>query len=145
MSKNVTTAVTVVGAGVAGLAASCALAGAGYDVTLLERRPYVGGRASSYEHPALHEVVDCQHVLLGCCTNLIHLLETSGAADKIRWYDELVFLEPGGTAQHLSSQRTACAAAFQQRLSACADAWRGDKLAIARGMSEFLSGGRTGR
>src|SRR5271163_308313 len=96
MSNNVTTAVTVVGAGVAGLAASFALAGAGYDVTLLERRPYVGGRASSYEHPALHEVVDSQHVLLGCCTNLIHLLESSGAADKIRWYDEFVFMEKGG-------------------------------------------------
>src|SRR5271170_7522430 len=96
VTKNVTTTVTVVGSGVAGLAAACALAGTGYEVTLVERRPYVGGRASSYEHPALHEVVDCQHVLLGCCTNLLHLLEESGASDKIRWYDELVFLEPGG-------------------------------------------------
>jgi phytoene dehydrogenase-like protein len=45
VSKNVTKTVTVVGAGVAGLAAGCALAEVGYDVTLLERRPYVGGRA----------------------------------------------------------------------------------------------------
>ena len=96
MGKPVTNTVTVIGAGVAGLAASCALSGAGYDVTLLERRPYVGGRASSYEHPALREVVDCQHVLLPCCTNLIHLLEESGAIGKVRWYDELTFLEEGG-------------------------------------------------
>ena len=64
--------VIVVGGGLAGLAAGCALADSGFKVTLLERRPYLGGRASSYDHPGTGEVVDnCQHVLLGCCTNLI--------------------------------------------------------------------------
>jgi len=64
--------VAVIGGGLAGLAASCALCNAGYAVTLYERRPYLGGRASSYEHPGTGEVVDnCQHVLLGCCTNLL--------------------------------------------------------------------------
>jgi uncharacterized protein with NAD-binding domain and iron-sulfur cluster len=77
--------VVVVGAGVAGLAAATALTDAGYRVTVLERRPFVGGRASSYEHPALQEVIDCQHVLLGCCTNLIDLFERVGASDAIRW------------------------------------------------------------
>ena len=66
--------VIVIGAGAAGLAAGAALVESGSKVTLLERKPYVGGRAYSYEHPALHEVVDSQHVLLGCCTNLIQLL-----------------------------------------------------------------------
>ena len=48
------------------------LADAGFRVTLFERRPYLGGRASSYQHPGTGEVVDnCQHVLLGCCTNLL--------------------------------------------------------------------------
>jgi zeta-carotene desaturase len=42
-------------------------------------------------------VVDnCQHVLLGCCTNLIHFYRRIGAADKIRWYRRLTFIEPGG-------------------------------------------------
>ena len=64
--------VAVVGGGLAGLAAGCALASAGMKVTLFERRPYLGGRASSYQHPGTGEVIDnCQHVLLGCCTNLI--------------------------------------------------------------------------
>jgi squalene-associated FAD-dependent desaturase len=139
MSNNATTAVTVVGAGVAGLAASCALAGAGYDVTLLERRPYVGGRASSYEHPVLHEVVDCQHVLLGCCTNLIHLLGSSGAADKIRWYDELVFLEPGGRRSTFHPNGLPAPLHFSNAFLRAPMLGAGDKLAIARGMSEFLS------
>jgi hypothetical protein len=56
-------------------------------VTLLERKPYVGGRAYSYAHPALEEVIDSQHVLLGCCTNLIDLCQLSGADKHIRWYD----------------------------------------------------------
>src|SRR6516225_7422394 len=76
--------VAVIGGGLAGLAAGCALADAGLRVTLFERRPYVGGRASSYEHPGTGEVVDnCQHVLLGCCTNLVHFYEHIGASDKI--------------------------------------------------------------
>jgi uncharacterized protein with NAD-binding domain and iron-sulfur cluster len=59
---------------VAGLAAACALADAGFRVTVLERRGYLGGRASSYLHPGTGEVIDnCQHVLFGCCTNLVNL------------------------------------------------------------------------
>ncbi len=77
-----------------GLNAAAALCGSGADVTVLERRPYVGGRAYSYLHPALDEVVDSQHVLLGCCTNLIDFCEQAGVADKVRWYDKQTFLEP---------------------------------------------------
>ena len=91
--------VAIAGGGLAGLAAGCALSSAGFRVTLFERRPYLGGRASSYQHPGTGEIVDnCQHVLLGCCTNLIDFYCRTGVADKIRWYDSLTFLEPGGRA-----------------------------------------------
>ena len=61
--------------------------------------PYLGGRASSYQHPGTGEIVDnCQHVLLGCCTNLIDFYERLGVEDKIRWFDQMTFLEPGGRA-----------------------------------------------
>ena len=89
--------VAVVGGGLAGLSAACALAESGYRVHLIERRPYVGGRASSYEHPGTGEMVDnCQHVLLGCCTNLIAFYKQLGVADQIRWFDRITFIEPGG-------------------------------------------------
>jgi zeta-carotene desaturase len=89
--------VAVIGGGLAGLAAGCALSDSGYKVTLFERRPYVGGRASSYEHPGTGEVLDnCQHLLLGCCTNLIEFYERLGVADKVRWFDAITFMEPGG-------------------------------------------------
>src|ERR1700736_4188291 len=82
--QQTVTTVTVVGGGVAGLSAACALADAGFRVTLLERRGYLGGRASSYLHPGTGEVIDnCQHVLFGCCTNRVGLYQRIGVADKI--------------------------------------------------------------
>ncbi|MGC2057930.1 MAG: hydroxysqualene dehydroxylase HpnE [Candidatus Sulfotelmatobacter sp.] len=89
--------VAIAGGGLAGLAAACALADSGFRVTLFERRPYLGGRASSYEHPGTTEVVDnCQHVLFRVCTNLVEFYRRIGVEDKIRWYDEMTFIEPGG-------------------------------------------------
>lgn len=89
--------VTIVGAGVAGLAAACALAEEGVAVTVLERRGYPGGRASSYLHPGVGEVIDnCQHVLFGCCTNLVGFYERIGVADKIHWDSRMTLIEPGG-------------------------------------------------
>jgi squalene-associated FAD-dependent desaturase len=86
--------VVVIGAGVAGLAAAEALSRAGAGVALLERKPYVGGRAYSYPHPALDEVIDSQHVIVECCTNLVDLFQRCGADKHIRWYDSIPFLEP---------------------------------------------------
>jgi zeta-carotene desaturase len=91
--------VLIIGAGLAGLAAAVALSGAGAKVSLLERKPYVGGRAYSYAHPALGEVIDSQHVLLGCCTNLLDLCRLAGADKHIRWYDDITFLEPATNAR----------------------------------------------
>jgi len=125
----------VVGGGLAGLSAGCALSSAGFHVTLYERRPYLGGRASSYQHPGTGEIVDnCQHVLLGCCTNLIEFYRRIGVEDKVRWYDRLTFLEPGGRASVISPSWLPApmhtAPAFLR--AACLDL--PDKLSIARAM-----------
>lgn len=93
------TSVAIVGGGLAGLAAGCALADAGYAVRLFERKPFLGGRASSYQHPGTGEVVDnCQHVLLGCCTNLLDFYQRLRVEDQIRWFEQLTFLLPDGKA-----------------------------------------------
>ncbi|MGA3067759.1 MAG: FAD-dependent oxidoreductase, partial [Tepidisphaeraceae bacterium] len=64
--------VVVVGGGLAGMAAAVALESRGRRVTLLEARKTLGGRAGSFEDPQTGETLDnCQHVLLGCCTNLL--------------------------------------------------------------------------
>jgi squalene-associated FAD-dependent desaturase len=95
MSQSQT--VAIAGGGLAGLAAACALSDAGFHVTLFEKRPFLGGRASSYEHPGTGEVVDnCQHVLFRCCTNLLAFYQRVGVTQDIRWYDTMTFIEPGG-------------------------------------------------
>lgn len=87
----------MIGGGVAGLAAACSLADAGFRVTVLERRGYLGGRASSYLHPGTGEVIDnCQHVTFGCCTNLIDFYRRIGVAGKIFWDSRMTMIEPGG-------------------------------------------------
>jgi zeta-carotene desaturase len=97
MVKNSQKTVTVIGAGVAGMSAACALAEAGFRVQLVERRGYLGGRASSYLHPGVGEVIDnCQHVLFGCCTNLLGFYRRIGVADKIHWTTDMTMIEPGG-------------------------------------------------
>ncbi|HEY6847601.1 MAG TPA: hydroxysqualene dehydroxylase HpnE [Terracidiphilus sp.] len=89
--------VTVIGGGVAGMSAACALAEAGFSVRLVERRGYLGGRASSYLHPGVGEVIDnCQHVLFGCCTNLQGFYQRIGVADRIHWTSAMTMIEPGG-------------------------------------------------
>jgi squalene-associated FAD-dependent desaturase len=89
--------VTVIGGGVAGMSAACALTEAGFVVRLVERRGYLGGRASSYLHPGVGEVIDnCQHVLFGCCTNLQGFYNRIGVADRIHWTSEMTMIEPGG-------------------------------------------------
>lgn len=96
----------VVGGGVAGISAACALAEAGLRVKLLERRGYLGGRASSYLHAGVDEVIDnCQHVLFGCCTNLIGFYSRIGVDERIHWTSTMTMIEPGGQRTRLTSSR----------------------------------------
>jgi squalene-associated FAD-dependent desaturase len=133
--------VTVVGGGLAGLSAACALAEAGHKVRLLEKRRYLGGRASSYEHPGTGEVIDnCQHVLLGNCVNLIDLYRRLRVSDAIRWFDRMTFLEPGGRRSIL--EPSFLPAPFHEMpafLRAAAFSFS-DKLAIGRGLTAFIAG-----
>jgi squalene-associated FAD-dependent desaturase len=60
------------------------LARSGARVTLLERRPFLGGRAYSFAHPATGEVVDNgPHVLMGAYRQALDFLREIGAAPKV--------------------------------------------------------------
>jgi len=133
--------VAIVGGGLAGLAAGCTLAEAGLRVTVFERRPYVGGRASSYEHPGTGEVVDnCQHVLLGCCTNLIDFYNRLGVSGKIRWFDELTFIEPGGRASRMAPSFLPAPMHNVPTFLGAKMLSAGDKVAISRAMAVMSRG-----
>ena len=84
------------------MCAACALADAGFHVQLVERRGYLGGRASSYLHPGVGEVIDnCQHALIGAYTNLIGFYRRIGVDQKIHWTTDYTMIEPGGRRSYL--------------------------------------------
>jgi zeta-carotene desaturase len=127
--------VAIAGGGLAGLAAACALGDAGFRVTLFEKRPFLGGRASSYEHPGTGEVVDnCQHVLFRVCTNLIEFYKRIGVAGQIRWFDQMNFIEPGGRISVMKSSPLPAPLHTAPSFYRFSFLSIGDKLAISRAL-----------
>jgi squalene-associated FAD-dependent desaturase len=89
--------VLIVGGGLAGLAAATALAPRGFRVTILESRGRLGGRASSFQDSATGQLIDaCQHVSMGCCTNLAHFCRTVGIDRYLKAQPFLTFQTPDG-------------------------------------------------
>ncbi len=93
--------VLVVGGGLAGMASATALVSAGWQAELIEARPFLGGRATSYALPDGECIDNCQHILLRCCVNLLDFYQRMGVADKVRFHREFHFLEPGGRRSNL--------------------------------------------
>jgi len=130
--------VTVLGGGLAGLAAAIRLAEAGCEVEVLEKRRVLGGRASSFLPPGGAEPIDnCQHVLLGCCTNLLDFFRRAGTADCLRFYNRYLFLGPRGLSP-VGSAPLPAPLHLLPSLAAFRDlGWR-DVWAIARAMLVIL-------
>lgn len=117
--------VIVAGGGLAGLSAAAALASAGFAVQVFESRPFLGGRATSF--PLDSELIDnCQHVLLRCCVNLLDFYRRLGVSDRIRFYPEFYFIEPGG---RVSPMRRGLSSFLRLKFLRAAD-----KLAVSRGL-----------
>lgn len=131
------------GGGLAGLSSAVVLAEAGFRVTLVEKRPHLGGRATSYLLPDGEHVDNCQHVTLRCCTNLEDFYRRVGATHKIRYYDRVVFLDRLGRRGVL--KRSPLPAPFHLSLSFLRFpflTWE-DKRVIGRAMLRIArSGGR---
>ena len=82
--------IAVIGAGLAGLTAALDLAEAGRCVVLIERRPFAGGKAFSFEDPGTGAELDNgQHITMRCCTALDALLERIGLAGFAAYQDGL--------------------------------------------------------
>jgi zeta-carotene desaturase len=128
----------VLGGGLAGLATAAALGGAGFQVDLFESRGFLGGRATSYPISSSEndpEVIDnCQHVLLRCCGNLLDFYGRLGVADRIHFYKEFFFLEPGGRISVLRRGRLPAPLHFAESFWKLSFLSLTDKLGIARAL-----------
>src|SRR4051812_12791786 len=93
--------VIVVGGGFAGLAAATRLSDSGHHVTLVEKRPMLGGRAYSIPDEKTGVVIDNgQHLFMGCYRATRNFLSRIGAhLDFDRELD--LSLDDGGKRLHL--------------------------------------------
>lgn len=128
----------VIGGGLAGLAAGVALADSGWRVRLFEQRPFLGGRATSYVLPDGEHVDNCQHVTLGCCTNLEDFYRRVGASGKIRFFDRLFFLDPQGRRGEMKAGVLPAPFHFTGSFASFAPLTLPDKLSIARAMLHII-------
>lgn len=76
----------VLGGGFAGLSAACLLAERGVRVTVLEKKPHLGGRAYSFKDPESGESVDNgQHLFMGCYRQTRAFLQKIGTAPLLKF------------------------------------------------------------
>jgi zeta-carotene desaturase len=132
------TDVAVIGGGLAGLAAAAALGGAGFEVELFEMRPFLGGRATSYGLPDGDVIDNCQHVLLRCCVNLLDFYRRMGVSEKVRFFSEIPFIEPGGRVSVFKRGMLPAPLHFSECFLGLPFLTLSDKLAIGRAFLAIL-------
>ncbi len=96
-SQSLTT--VVIGGGWAGIAAAVEATADG-TVIVVEERPYLGGRARSFQDKTMHHQIDNgQHVMMGCYHETLRMLETLGTAHLLRRQRALrvAFVQPNTT------------------------------------------------
>jgi squalene-associated FAD-dependent desaturase len=98
--------IAVVGGGLAGLAAAVAASDDGMQVELFEQGKTLGGRAGSFVDTETGQTVDyCQHVAMGCCTELLDFCRHTGIDDCFEQTDTLHFISPDGSQRDFTPSR----------------------------------------
>lgn len=127
--------VIIVGGGLAGLAAAAGLAVHGVQSMVLESRPRLGGRASSFQDAGSGEFVDnCQHVAMGCCTNFLQFCRLTGLAPYFRTAECLHFIGPDGRVHRFATDRLPAPLHLARAFAGLSYLSWGDKLALALGL-----------
>ena len=129
--------VAIVGGGLAGLSTALALGSIGYPVTVYEARPFLGGRATSYSVNTAEENVtidNCQHVLLRCCVNLIDFYQRLEVIERIDFWREFYWIEPGGRVSIMKRGRFRAPFHLAESFAKLHFLAAADKFGIARGL-----------
>jgi len=136
----------VIGGGIAGLACALRLAESGVQVTVLETRRKLGGRATSFTDPRTGEVLDnCQHVLMGCCTNLLDFYERLSVTDAIEWHPRVYWANPPHAPDVMKPGLLPAPAHFTESFASMRMLSLSAKRAVARAMWRMLRMGASGR
>lgn len=128
--------VLVIGGGLAGLAAAVALAERGFRVTLLESRNRLGGRAGSFVDAVTGQMTDaCQHVSMGCCTNLAHFFRTIGVSHFLEPQPTLYFMTPDGRISRFAADPWPAPFHLGRALASAHYLTAGEKIRIGVGLA----------
>lgn len=98
----------IIGSGIAGIAATIEATEKGYEVLVLEARPYIGGRARSFTDNTTGEIIDNgQHVMMGCYHAMLRILRTLGTEHLLYRQKALTvpFFDNDGTSDTLDTSR----------------------------------------
>ena len=127
--------IAIIGAGLAGLATAQALSGRGHEITLFESRHRAGGRAGSFTDGATGQTLDaCQHVSMGCCTNLAHFCRVAGIHHLLEPQRKLYFMTPDGRVSSFGPDHLPAPLHLARSFLLAHYLSPGDKLRIAWGL-----------
>lgn len=94
--------VAIAGGGLAGLACAVELAEAGHEVLVLEKRPVLGGKVSSWQDADGDSIESGVHIFFGCYRQLLPFLKRVGAYQNIKWKEHTILLaRPDGETARL--------------------------------------------
>ncbi len=138
--------IVIVGGGIAGIAAAVRVAEAGCTPIVIETRKRLGGRATSFVDPRTDELLDnCQHVVMGCCTNLLDLYDRLGVLELIDWHRTFYWTDGGGRIDRMQAGKLPAPLHLLGSMKRMTVLNRDERRAVARCMFRIVRLGGVGR